>query len=150
MLAHSFLIESSSKLLVTRTVIKARMSWFRASGFHGPFICFLKWDWQDRHKNLVVFDFGLNQTTHFGVTCSWVTKSSHFWLWISLKQAGQSWSNFMCNIVGVGERLLRFWGRLDQNSSFHGSRSPHWLVMGKIMSPPFLGWFWSDPSNTCR
>ena len=24
---------------------------------------------QDRHKSLVEFDFGLNQTTHFGVTC---------------------------------------------------------------------------------
>ena len=25
--------------------------------------------------------------------------------WISLRQVGQSWSNFMCNITGVGERL---------------------------------------------
>ena len=33
----------------------------------------------DWHKSLVEFDFGLNQTTHFGVTCPWVTKISHFW-----------------------------------------------------------------------
>ena len=28
--------------------------------------------------------------------------------------------------------------------------SPHWLTIGKIMSPPFLGCFWSDPFYTCR
>ena len=33
----------------------------------------------DRHKNSVKFDFGPNRTTHFGVTCPWVTKISHFW-----------------------------------------------------------------------
>ena len=81
---------------------------------------------QDRQNSSVEFDFGPNQTTHFGVTCPWVTKISHFWTWISLKPAGQSWSNFMCSIIGVGERLhsIRFWGRLDQTSSFHGNRKP--------------------------
>ena len=29
----------------------------------------------------------------------------HFQPWISLKPVGQSWSNFMCSITGVGERL---------------------------------------------
>ena len=51
----SFLIESSSKLLVTRTGIKGR----------------------------VEFEFGPNQTTHFGYTCPWVTKISHLNLNIS-------------------------------------------------------------------
>ena len=32
---------------------------------------------QDRHKSSVEFDFGPNQTTHFGVTCCSVTKISH-------------------------------------------------------------------------
>ena len=54
---------------------------------------------QDRHKSLVEFDFGLNQTTRFGVTCPWVTKISHFWTWKSLKPVGKSWSNFMCTQV---------------------------------------------------
>ena len=40
MLAHSFFIELSSKLLVTRTGIKAQTSSISASGFHGLFICF--------------------------------------------------------------------------------------------------------------
>ena len=48
---------------------------------------------QDRHKSSVEFAFGPNQTPHFEVTCPWVTKISHFWTWISLKSAGQSWSN---------------------------------------------------------
>ena len=33
---------------------------------------------QDRHKSLVEFDLGPNQTIHFGFTCPWVTKISHF------------------------------------------------------------------------
>ena len=43
-----------------------------------------------------------------------------------------------------------FWGRLDQNSGFHGKESPHWLVMGKTMSPPFFDYFLSDHFYTCR
>ena len=41
---------------------------------------------QDRHKISVEFDYVPNQTTHFGVTCPWVTKISHIWTWISLNQ----------------------------------------------------------------
>ena len=29
------------------------------------------------------------------------------------------------------------------------TESPHWLIMGKMVSPPFLGCFWSDPFYTC-
>ena len=79
---------------------------------------------QDRHKSLVEFDFGLNQTTHFWVTYPWVMKISHIWTWISLKPVGQSWSNFMCSITGWGKGCIRFWSRLDQKSGFHGNRKP--------------------------
>ena len=44
MLAHSFLIKSSSKLLVTRTGIKARMSLISGLWFPWPIYMFLKWD----------------------------------------------------------------------------------------------------------
>ena len=71
---------------------------------------------QDRHKNLV--DFGPNQTTHFGVTCPWVTEMSHFLTWISLKLFGQSWSNFMCSIIGVGERLHKVLGQIGSKLWF--------------------------------
>ena len=48
----------------------------------------------------------------------------HFQTWISLKPVGQSWSNFMCSITGVGERSIRFCSRWDQNSGLHGNRKP--------------------------
>ena len=60
---------------------------------------------QDRHKSSHEFDFGPDRTTHFGVTCPWMTKILHFRTWISLRPVGQYWSNFMCSITGGGERL---------------------------------------------
>ena len=60
---------------------------------------------QDSHKSSDEFDFGPDQTTHFGVTCTWMTKILHFRTWISLRPVGQSWSNFMCSITGGGEML---------------------------------------------
>ena len=77
---------------------------------------------QDRHKSSVKFDFGPNQTTHFGVTCPWVSKISHFWIWIFLKPVGQSWSNFMCSIIGVGERLHKVLGLIDLGTLDSGER----------------------------
>ena len=78
---------------------------------------------QERHKSSVKFDFGPNQTTHFGVTCLWVTKISHFWTWISLKPIGQSWSNFMCSIIGVMERLHKVLGQIDLGTLDSGELS---------------------------
>ena len=79
------LIKSSSKLLVTRTGMKARSSSI----------------------------LGRIRPHHFGVTCPWVTKISHFRTWISLEPVDQSWSNFMCSIIGVGERLHKVLGQID-------------------------------------
>ena len=73
---------------------------------------------QDRHKSLVKFDFGLNQTYHFGVTCPWVTKISLFWTWIPLRPVNLSWSNFMCSIIGVGERLHKVLGQIGSKLWF--------------------------------
>ena len=83
MLARSFLIISSSKLLVTRTGIKTHTSLISGG------IRLLTW-----------------------VTCPWMTKILHFWSWISLKPVGQSWSNFMCSITGVGEKLHKVLGQI--------------------------------------
>ena len=99
---------------------------------------------QDRHKSLDEFDFRPDLTPHFGVTCPWMTKILHFRTWISLRQVGQSWSNFMSESelllvtrsndnhspgvcvtsLGVGKGCIMFWGRLDQNSGAHGNRKP--------------------------
>ena len=103
---------------------------------------------QDRHKSSVEFDFGPNQTTRFGVTCPWVTKISHFWTWISLKPAGQSWSNFICSIIRVGERLLKVLGQIDFGTLDSGERSlPFGLLVVFIKSK-----FWNRTklaSETC-
>ena len=43
--------------------------------------------------------------------------------------------------LGWGKDCIRFWGRLDQISGFHGNRNPHWLTIWKTKSPPFLVFF---------
>ena len=73
---------------------------------------------QDRHKSSVKPDFGPNQTTLFGVICPWVTKILHFWAFISPKPVGQSRSNFMCSITGVGERLHKVSGQIGSKLWF--------------------------------
>ena len=73
----------------------------------------------------------------------------HFQTWISLKPVGQSWSNFMCSITGVGERLHMVLGQIG-SKLWLATESSHWLTMGKTMSPPFLCCFWCDPFCTCR
>ena len=124
---------------------------------------------QDRHKIWVEYDFGPNQTTHFGVTCPWVTKMGKWcsmlphsflahlsrrltrWAYsismvrrpsVVVRRRPSSvvvvvhtfkleylWSH-LANLdqilsvasLGWGKGFLRFWGRLDQNSGFHGNR----------------------------
>ena len=60
---------------------------------------------EDMHKTSDEFKFWPDRTTHFGVTCPWMTKILHFWTWISLKPVGQTWSNFTYSSTGGGERL---------------------------------------------
>ena len=87
---------------------------------------------------LVELDFGTNQTTHFWVTCHWVTEISNFRTWISLKSVGQSWSNFMCSINGVWGRLHKVLGAdWIKTMVSMATVNPHWLIMGKMMSPSF-------------
>ena len=78
---------------------------------------------QDRHKSSDEFDFGPDQTTHFGVTCPWMTKLLHIRTWISLRPVCQSWSNFMCSITGGRKRLRYVLGQIGQNSGVHGNRN---------------------------
>ena len=67
---------------------------------------------QDRPKSSVEFYFGPDQTTHFGVTCPWVTKISTFeleYLWGQLANLDQ----ILCVAsLGWGKGCIRFWGRL--------------------------------------
>ena len=47
-----------------------------------------------------------------------VVRRPHFQTWISLKPDGQSWSNFMCSITGVGERLHKVLGQIGSKLWF--------------------------------
>ena len=113
--------------------------WFHASLFIFDQIIIKVAGYQDRHKSLVKFDFGPNQTTHFGVTCPWVTKISHFRTWISLKPVGQSWSNFMCNIIGGGGGGGRLHKVLGQIDLAHWTQVSNHCPLGYLLYWPFQG-----------
>ena len=96
MLAHSFLIESSSKLLVIRTGIKAWSSLIL--GWIRPLILeLLALEGRKFHT------FKLE------------------YLWGQLANLDQ----ILCVAsLGWGKGCIRFWGRLGQNSKVHGNRKP--------------------------
>ena len=96
MLARSFLIESSSKLLVTRTGIKAWSS-LNLSTIKPLILELLALEWQ----NFTLFELE--------------------YLWSHLANLDQ----ILCVAsLGSGKGCIRFWGRLDQNSGIHGNRKP--------------------------
>ena len=96
MLARSFLIESSSKLLVTRTGIKAR-SHLNLGQIRPLVLELLSLEWQKFHT------FELE------------------YLWCQLANL----DHILCEAsLGWGKGCIRFWGILDQNSGFHGNRKP--------------------------
>ena len=96
MLAHSFLIESSSKLLVTRTGIKARTSLI-SGRIRLLTLELLALEWRK------FYTFKLE------------------YLGGQLANLDQ----MLCVAsLGVGKGCIMFWGRLDQNSGVHGNRKP--------------------------
>ena len=103
MLARSFLIESSSKLLVTRTGIKARTSLI--SGW----IRLLTSEW---------------------LALEW-RKFYTFELEYLLGRLANLDQILCVASLGVWKGCLRFWGRLDQNSGVHGNRKPLLTYNGK-------------------
>ena len=96
MLARSFLIELSSKLLGTRTGIKAGSS--SILGWIRPLLLeLLALEWRKFHTFELIY------------------------LWSQLANLDQ----ILCVAsLGWGEGCIRFWGRLDQNFGFHGNRKP--------------------------
>ena len=96
MLARSFLIESSSKLLVTRTGIKARTSLI--SG---------------RIRVLTLELLALEWWKFYTFELEY--------LWSQLANL----DHILCVAsLGVGKGCIMFWGKLDQNSGVHGNRKP--------------------------
>ena len=96
MLARSFLIESSSKLLVTRTSIKARRSLI-SGRIRLLTLELLALEWRK------FYTFELE------------------YLWGQLANLDQ----ILCvPSLGLGKGCIKFWGWLDQNSGVHGNRNP--------------------------
>ena len=96
MLARSFLIKSSSKLLVTRTGIKARTSLISGQ-IRLLTLELLALEW----RNFYTFELK--------------------YLWSQLANLDQ----ILCVAsLGVEKGCIIFWGRLDQNSGVHGNRKP--------------------------
>ena len=110
MLACSFLIESSS-LLVTRTGIKAWSS--SILGRIRPLILeLLALEWRKFHTFELAY------------------------LWNQLANLDQ----ILCVAsLGVGKGCILFWGRLDQNSDFHGNRKPPLTYNGENGVSTFSG-----------
>ena len=103
MLAPSFLIESASKLLVTRTGVKARAS--SILGRIRPLILeLLALKWPKFHT--------------FELEYLWSQLANlHQILWLAS--------------LGWGKGCIWFWGRLDQNSGFHGNGKPSLTYNGE-------------------
>ena len=96
MLARSLWIESSSKLLVTRTGIKAWSS--SILGRIRPLILeLLALEWRKFHT--FELEYLWSQLANLDII-----------LWVAS--------------LGWGKGCIRFWDRLDQNSGFHGNRKP--------------------------
>ena len=110
--ARSFLIKSSSKLLVTGIGIKARTGLI--SG-------------QIRLLTSELLDLEWRKFYTFEIEYLWGPSAN-------LDQ-------ILCVAsLGVWKGCIMFWGRLDQNSGVHGNRKPpltHWHIMGKMVSPHF-------------
>ena len=96
MLARSFLIESSSKLLVTRTGIKAWSS--SILGRIRP----LFWSYLPlSDENFTLLNLNISESQFANL------------------------DQILCVAsLGWGKCCIRFWGRLNQNSGFHGNRKP--------------------------
>ena len=111
MLAHSFFIESSSKLLVTRTGIKAWSSLI-LDQIRPLILELLALEWRKFHT---------------------------FELEYLKKPVGQSWSNFMYSIIRVGERLHKVLGQIDLDTLDSGEGSLLFgllVLIGEYPAPP--------------
>ena len=114
MLARSFFIKSSSKLLVTRTGIKARTSLILSQiKLLSLELLALKW---------------------------WHTFKLEY-LWSQLANLDQ----ILCVLsLGVGKRLHKVQIGSKLWCPWQATEISHWLIMRKMVSAPFLGYFWSE------
>ena len=102
MLVCSFLIESSSKLLVTRTGIKARTSLISGQ------IRLLPLDFLSLNdENFTLLNLNISEA-------SWLILNKHHWWWGKAAQCFEA--DWIKTLVSMA------------------TESPHWLIMGKMVS----------------
>ena len=122
MLACSVLIKSSSKLLVTWTGIKALTS-LSLGQIRLLTLELLALEWQK------FYSFELE----------------HLWSQLAILD------HILCVAsLRVENGCIVFEANWIKTLVSMATESPHWLIIGKMVSPPFLSCFWSDPFYTCK
>ena len=144
MLAHSFLIKSSSKLLVTRTGIKAQMSSISGLWFPWPIYMFfeMRFDLGTLDSDERSLPFGLLVLELLALEWWKFHTIELEYLWSQLANLDQI---LFVASLGRGKGCIRFWGRLDQNTGFHGNRKPPLTYNGENDVSTFSRLFWSNP-----
>ena len=141
MLAHSFFIESSSKLLVTRTGIKAWTSSILGLWFPWPIYMLF-----EMRFDLGTFDSGERSLPLGFLFWSYLLLSYENFTLLNLNISEANLDQIFCVAsLGRGKGCIRFWGRLDQNSGFHGNRKPPLTYNGENDISTFSRLFWSNP-----
>ena len=114
-LALSFFIGSSSNLLVTRPGIRSRLS--SNSG----------------------------QISHFGVTCPWTPKHPYILTLSNMNMSKISWpvliKFYMYYRCSGGKAALCIGADWTTTAVVMASKSSYWLIMEKMVCPPFLSHF---------
>ena len=101
------------------------------------------------HHKIEVWSGCPKQTCFFSLSYtngpSFVSNRPHFQTLISLKPGGQTWSNFMCSITGMGERLHKVLGQIGSKLWFPWQQKPPLTYNGENNVSTFsrLFFIWS-------
>ena len=86
---------------------------------------------QDRHKSSVEFDLGqIRPLTLELLDLEWWKFHTFKLEFLWSQEASLNWILCVASL-GWGKGCIRFWGRLDQNSGFHGNRRPSLTYNGE-------------------
>ena len=89
---------------------------------------------QDRHKSSDKCDFGPDQTTHFGVTCPWMTKILHIW------KGERGGSVVECRTPEREVRGSRPTAAMLCPWARHFTPRKYWLITQEAMAPSRHDW----------
>ena len=115
---NSAFLKSLSRLIRARTLPVFCCRWTschseRSCYSEHPSLYWLTWA-ESSQGELIVYQWSVVPPSSSVV----VRRRPHFQTWISLKPVGQSWSNSMCSITGVKERLHKVLGQIGSKLWF--------------------------------